>query len=142
MQTWIEENPRVNINWEVAFEEFNKSKMYGNIKKEKKKRKEKRKIHLSLRWEKSWHGNILTSFGILTISFYSNIKLTWFLQPQKEDLKILNFLVYQNFRIFHIKGQNRPGSWPTAENENWHFIFSFLGSMFFKVLNVINIKVI
>ena len=42
MQTWTQENPRVNINWEVAFEEFNKSKMYGNIKKEKKKKRKKK----------------------------------------------------------------------------------------------------
>ena len=44
--------------------------------KKKKKRKEKRKIHLSLRWEKSWHGNILTSFGTLAILFYFNVRLT------------------------------------------------------------------
>ena len=32
MQTWSQENPRVKINWEVAFEEFSESKMCGNIK--------------------------------------------------------------------------------------------------------------
>ena len=121
MQTWRQENPKVKINWEVAFEEFNESKMCGNIKR-------KREICLSQRWKKSRHGNILTSFCILAISFYYDIELTWFMQLQKENLKIQNYVVYWNFRICSIQGQNRPGSWPIPllKNRNWHFIFSFL----------------
>ena len=52
-----------------GFEEFNESKMCGNIKR-------KREIRWAKVGKKSWHGNILTGFGILTISFYSNIGLT------------------------------------------------------------------
>jgi len=38
--------------------------------------KGKREIRSSQSRKKSWHANILTGFGILAISFYSNIGLT------------------------------------------------------------------
>ena len=63
------------------FWRINKSNICGNI-------NGNREIRLNQRWKKSWHENILTSFGILAISFYSDIGLTWFLQPLKEDLTI------------------------------------------------------
>ena len=42
MQTWNQENSRVKINWEVAFEKFSESRMCRNI-------KGKREIRLSQR---------------------------------------------------------------------------------------------
>ena len=119
MQTWSQENSRVKINWEVAFEEFNESKMCGNIKRKKKKKSFEPKMEKILAWKYSnqfWYSGHF-----------------FLLQYQIEA---------RNFRICHIKAQNWPGSWPTVEKGNWQFIFSFLGSMCFRILNVINIKVI
>ena len=48
----------------------------------------KREIHLSQRWKKSWHENILTSFGILAIYFYSDIRVKGYRQNTKTSQNI------------------------------------------------------
>ena len=121
------ENPRVKINREVVFEAFNKSNMCGNI-------KGKREFCLRQSWEKKlWYGNIPCNLGILAIYLYLDIRLNWLLWPQKENLNIYNFLVYQKFIIDHFEGQNWLGSWPSDEKGELTDLFSLFGSICFRV---------
>ena len=75
----------------MVFEALNKSKTFEN-----KKREERNLFKQKL--ENSWNGNILHCFNIFAINPCTNVRLTWFMQSQKEESKIYNFVVYHKFR--------------------------------------------
>ena len=125
----------MNINWEVSFEEFNESKICGNI-------KGKREICFEPKMEKIFPWKYSDQF-----SYFDHILLLWcwidlILAATERELEDLNVCSLQNFKICLIQGEKWPGSWFIVGKGNWHFIFSFLGSMCFGVLNVENIEVI
>ena len=61
--------------------------------------------------EKSLYGNILHCFSIFDITSYTDVRLTWFLWPRNEDVKIYNFVVYHKFQKNRFEGQKWGGNW-------------------------------
>ena len=92
MQAWSQENPRVKINWEVAFEKFSESKMCGNI-------KGKREICLSQRWKKilAWkYFDQFWYFGHIFLLRYLINLLLAAIEIELKDLKLCSLPKFQN----------------------------------------------
>ena len=92
------------------------------------KRKERNSFKPKMK--KIWHGNILTNFSILVISFLLQYWIDLILAATErglEDLKFYSLPKLQNlYAVFKAKPNLKVD--PLLKKENWHFLFSFLGA--------------
>ena len=98
MHTWSLEIPRVKINWEVAFEEFNESKMCGNIK--RKRDSFEPKMEKILAWK---YSNEFWYFGHIFLLWYRINLILMVTERGLEDLKLCGLPKFQNLPYLRPK---------------------------------------